>query len=263
MQVLESEIASATRNLEEQQARLRNLTNVQASLVTKVSFQKNFGSLRREAATCAGKYGILSNISKWESGALVVGTDITTMLFKYHGSFPESCASIRFECTGDVIRVRAKTDASAFKSKSAVKRKLSLASSLFLKRKVGQSLSCAQKSQMTNAWNISCMLQELDITISRIESLAIELTAIESKYRSNLLFGGGHEAAIEVEMKGCLATFNLHRSYPFMPTTVLVEVYERDINVRKLQRHLTKRVPVGLEYLSRAIAEMHEFLNLC
>ena len=257
---LAAEIASAKEELETEQLRVASLMDTETSLATKMTFKKDVGSLRREAGSSLAEYAALERIHRWQ----LVRMGVPSMSFKFLGSFPESSMSLAFDISKEnsVIGHRAKIDPSGYKPRAGPPRKLSLSAASFLKRKTGEVIAKCQKTSLRDPSEIGPLLQNLDWRIGRLEHLAVELSAVASDYQSNVLFGG-KEVALEVELAGCLVTFELNALYPFLPLTVRIDVFERKgINVKALQRHLVKRVKPGYQYITRTLEGMAEYLSI-
>ena len=256
---LEAEIAKAEEELQDEELRISRLAETKTTLEIKKISKNEIGPLWQNVGSSRAKHQMVESISRWESVRMIPAS----MSFKFLGSFPESCISLVFDLSNKSsgIRLRAKFDPSGYKSRAGHLRKLSVSAASFLKRKTRDIVAGYQKLPLQDPSDIGPLLRNLNWYIGRLEHLAVELSATAAEYESNLLFGG-KDVALEVELKGCLATIELTTQYPFQPLKVRIDVSEgHSIKIKPLQRHLMKRVKPGYEYVTRLLDTMTEYLG--
>lgn len=198
-------------------------------------------------------YSVLEGIFKWKP--LLFAPPF--MSFQFLGCFAESSVSLSFDVSkgSTAIGCRAKIDPSTYRPKpGAVRRKLTRSGAACLKRNIGEVVKRFSSKPLKSHSEIGPLLVNLDWQFGRLEALSVELSAIESRNKSNILLSNG-KTAFEMELSGCIFTFTLCTNYPTEPMKMQIDVLEKGkiIDIPKLKRHLMKHVKPGHQYLTRLV----------
>jgi hypothetical protein len=125
---------------------------------------------------------------------------------------------------------------------------------------------CEEKIKRTD--EISRIVREVEWSLSRIESTAREISALENRYEINLC--PSHHSKEDLQLivffrknPSFSASFEVDGSYPFGKLNVSIDPGSSQVSLDSVKRHLIKNAKPGFGYLSRTcdiLATAHDKL---